>query len=216
MITSLALRIYFIAPKQPWNITGRLLLCCLVVGYISNAQAANGRRSVKPPGDRESQNMLEQSYSTTGKLYNTLSGDLITRESYLISRTTYRTEDSFGQEGIIRYVFKYSDGQSASVLLNFLVRCESYNGSDRSVRVWADDQEQALETTIKSRTQIPAGVTKDAYELFREVCRPQTESTPVAKPVSPPASNLRCCVRFYRSSGVYSARLPTLWPSRSL
>lgn len=119
-----------------------------------------------------------RTYGTSERLYSTLVGDPITRESYLMSERTYRSEDSFGKEGIIRYLFKYADGQTETAIMNFFIRCGAVNDPDKHfVRVWANSEDQAQETKIKNPQDTPTGFNKDAYDLFRAVC-PQDNAGP--------------------------------------
>jgi hypothetical protein len=144
-----------------------------------------------------------RSYAGAGRLYSTLVGDPVTRESYIISDRTYRSEDSYGKEGTLRYTFKYSDGQSDSALMKFFVRCKSVS-SDLEVQVWASDQqqEQARASVIKDNNRTPSGIERDAYDLYRTLCSdrevgPSAPKKGEAKPRPSAEQHLRNCLADY-------------------
>jgi hypothetical protein len=149
-----------------------------------------------------------QNYGLEEKLYSELNGDPITRFSYLTSEQSYQTEDSFGKEGTIRYAFKYADGSSDSVSLNFLARCRSSDSEQRHISIWNDERIYDQQTAIKKTSDQHRGVTKDAYDLFQLVCsegetkRNSTKKARVRD--NSPAQLLRECLADYvRRSGKF-------------
>lgn len=154
-----------------------------------------------------------RTYGPSERLYSTLEGNPISRESYLMSERTYRSEDSFGKEGIIRYLFKYANGETETVVMNFFVRCGAVDDSNKHfVRVWANAEDEAQEIKIKNPQDTPSGINKDAYDLFRVVCSPDNATSPQTngKPVGKPSSDnsmrrlVECCLAYCRAIGCNS------------
>jgi hypothetical protein len=105
-------------------------------------------------------------YGVEGKNYSVAQEDGLTREAYLLSQRSYRSEDSFGYEGNVRHLLRYEIGGYEVRYLNFFVRCSG--DGELSVRTWEVDEQDATTTTIQDKP--PTKAERQAYNLYWAMC----------------------------------------------